>query len=81
MLPPPLQLGLTVTASLCVTAVHCCQSMTFSNGPCMYEFSVTEMFFCHIEWNTNLELCWLIALNFHVSIISHICSIIGPEQS
>jgi len=30
---PLLQLGITVTTSLCMTAVHCCQSMNFSNGP------------------------------------------------
>jgi hypothetical protein len=32
MLPPPLQLGVTVTASLCIIAAHCRQSTNFSNG-------------------------------------------------
>jgi hypothetical protein len=32
-LPPPLQLRITVTASLCITAAHCSQSTNFSNGP------------------------------------------------
>jgi len=29
----PPQLGITVTASLCITAMHCHQSRSFSNGP------------------------------------------------
>jgi hypothetical protein len=32
-IPPQQQLGITVTASLCITAAHCRQSMNFSNGP------------------------------------------------
>jgi hypothetical protein len=36
MLPPPLQLGITVTASLFITAAHCRQSTNFSNGPHTY---------------------------------------------
>jgi hypothetical protein len=32
-LPPLLQLGITFTASLCITAAHCRQSANFSNGP------------------------------------------------
>jgi hypothetical protein len=31
-LPPPLKLGITVTASLCITAAHCRQSKNVSNG-------------------------------------------------
>jgi hypothetical protein len=31
--PPPLQHGITVTASLCITAAHCRESMKFSDGP------------------------------------------------
>jgi NADH:ubiquinone oxidoreductase subunit 5 (subunit L)/multisubunit Na+/H+ antiporter MnhA subunit len=31
--PPPLQLGITVTVSLCITAAHCRQSKDFSNDP------------------------------------------------
>jgi hypothetical protein len=31
-LPPPLQLSITVTASLFITAAHCHQSTNFSNG-------------------------------------------------
>jgi hypothetical protein len=30
--PPPVQLGITVTASLCITAVQFRQSTNFSNG-------------------------------------------------
>jgi len=30
-LPPPLQIGATVTASLCITAAHCQKSTNFSN--------------------------------------------------
>jgi hypothetical protein len=30
---PPLQLVITVTVSLCITAAHCRQSTNFSNGP------------------------------------------------
>jgi hypothetical protein len=33
MLTPPLQLGLTVTASLCITEANCHQSTNFANGP------------------------------------------------
>jgi hypothetical protein len=33
MLPPPLQLGITVTAYLCITAAHCRQSTNLSGGP------------------------------------------------
>jgi hypothetical protein len=33
-LPPPLQLGITVTASLCITAAQCRESTKFSNGHC-----------------------------------------------
>jgi hypothetical protein len=33
MLPPPLQLGIRVTTSLCIKAVHYRQSTNFSNGP------------------------------------------------
>jgi len=36
MLLPPLQLGITVTASLCITVAHCRKSMKFSNGPPIY---------------------------------------------
>jgi hypothetical protein len=32
-LAPPLQLGATVTTSLCITAAHCHQSTISSNGP------------------------------------------------
>jgi hypothetical protein len=32
MLPPPLQLGITLIASLCITAAHYRQSANFSNG-------------------------------------------------
>jgi hypothetical protein len=35
-LPPPLQVGITVTASLCIKAAHFLQSTNFSNGPCIY---------------------------------------------
>jgi hypothetical protein len=35
-LHPPLQLGIRVTASLCITAAHCCQYANFPNGPRMY---------------------------------------------
>jgi hypothetical protein len=35
-LPPPLQLGITVTTSLCKTAPHCRQSTKFSNCPCIF---------------------------------------------
>jgi hypothetical protein len=41
MLPPPLQLGITVTASLCITAAHCRQSTNFCDGPCIYYSSVS----------------------------------------
>jgi hypothetical protein len=33
MLIPPLQLGITVTASLYITAANCRQSTNFANGP------------------------------------------------
>jgi hypothetical protein len=32
-LHPPLQIVITVTASLCIIAAHCSQSTNFSNGP------------------------------------------------
>jgi hypothetical protein len=35
-LTPPLQLGITFTASICTTAAHCSQSTSFSNSPRMY---------------------------------------------
>jgi hypothetical protein len=40
-LPPSLQLGITVTASLCITEVHCRKSTNFSNR----SFKVT----CYME--------------------------------
>jgi hypothetical protein len=43
-LPPPLQLGITVTSSLCITAAHCLQYTNFAtalvdlNEICIYYF-------------------------------------------
>jgi hypothetical protein len=41
MLLPPLQLGITVIASLCITAAHCSQSTKFSNGRGIYVIFLT----------------------------------------
>jgi hypothetical protein len=44
-LPPPQQLNIIVTASLCTTAAHCRQSTNFSNGPrkIHYDNEVSEI--------------------------------------
>jgi hypothetical protein len=36
-LPILLQLGITVTTSLCITAAHYRQSTNFANGPCIFK--------------------------------------------
>jgi hypothetical protein len=41
LLPPPLQIGIIVTASLCITAAHCCQSTNISNSLHIKKFIVT----------------------------------------
>jgi hypothetical protein len=62
MLLPPLQIGITVTTSLCITAVHCRQSMNLANGPC----STT----CNRQCQMNYH-CWtlpmlILNLNAHL---------------
>jgi len=42
MLPPPLQLGRTVTTSICITVAHCHQSTNFSSGPRTLQPSVRK---------------------------------------
>jgi hypothetical protein len=43
MLPPPLQLGITVTASFCITAAHCRQSTNFSNNLHILDDNINTM--------------------------------------
>jgi hypothetical protein len=43
-LPPPLQLGITVSASPCITAAHCRQFTNFSNGPHNYCLHFTTVY-------------------------------------
>jgi hypothetical protein len=45
MLPPPLQLDITVTASLCIAAAYCHQTTNFPNGPLIkgHIFSLTNV--------------------------------------
>jgi hypothetical protein len=41
---PPLQLGVTVTASLCIPLAHCRQSTNFANSPRMYRTHGAPLF-------------------------------------
>jgi hypothetical protein len=51
--PPPLQLGITVTASLCVTAAHCRQSTNFANGLVFYDtVSTAEVMYLQMRYST-----------------------------
>jgi hypothetical protein len=43
MLLPPLQLCITVTASLCITGAQCRQSTNFANGPQIYILSIVKL--------------------------------------
>jgi len=51
-LTPPLQLGITVTASVCITAAHCRQSTKFSNAPrtsqpCLFTDDISTVIFIY----------------------------------
>jgi hypothetical protein len=60
--PPPLQLGITVTASLCITAAHCRQSTKFSNGP-RISYSVEKVSLNKLVCSCNSCLSWIKSLN------------------
>jgi hypothetical protein len=61
MLPPPLKLGITVTASLCITAAHSHQSTNFSNMDSEVEISLREVTRDH-DLSRNLLIWQLLKL-------------------